>query len=1541
MPVPVEITLEFARASNAGDPFAVAMEAQDYLLRAQGGTYRAVSLDWRAGILDDLAAVQRPGADPILAQRLGERLRALVEPAGWERHEREIAAVIEAGGEVRLTLRSAAAELYALPWELLALRDSGRMLGELPGVLLRYEWPGSETAPESPSPRAEGGRVLLAWSGAGGRVPHREHLTAIEKAAKLGFLDFDPGRDQVADATIERLAAALEPADGQAPVAVLHLLCHGARRGGSFGLAFDSDTPGKANLVDPGRLRQVLGPYAPHLRLVLISACMGGNMGDPGNHLGSAAQTLHRAGIERVIASRYPLSIAGSNRLTETFYEALLVEPMSVESAFLLARRRLALESANLDWASLQLYARESDAGDGRPIVFRPYRGLLAFEPSHNRFFFGRDLERRQILDGLTALERDGLPRFQVVAGASGTGKSSVVMAGALPELLGEPGETRDGDPERVKALLQQVRATFGGLGEPEVKRALETLATAAGRLGGGAARWELARMRPGADPLDALKDALRTRTDPSARLLLLVDQFEELFTLAPQDQRHEFAQKLWLLSRAPDSGVTVMITIRVDFLGHCGEVLLDEGGLRLDRVAYDERHKVFIAQLGFEQMREAIEHPAARVGLALEAGLSGRMLAEVEGEPGALPLVSYTLDLLWQRRKGHLLTVADYEALGGVVGALQQRADGIVTGFDADHQAQVRRLMVNLVAIRDDGGFDSRRRVTLDEIRPADGKKAAAFDAAVAALVAARLLVQSEEEGQRTVEVAHEALIRKWERLREWVMEDRDKLVEIRELRGWIEQCVAYRTTLQGEQLLKATGIAARHPDDIDAATGEIIRRSQAAVQRRQRVVAALQIAGFVVALLMAGLGWWGWSNGQIAQAKALEASRNAEEARINETRAKNKEKLALENENRAKEQEQLALQNQQEAIANAVRADEEAKKALEALSDTELARASESVQRQAATEAASRATTARGRALDTLRLLGAQQLAADPWRALPFLRAVETPSELPGYLAMAWHLLQSPASALARSSGGALVNDRAVAFDPVFNQLVTVVDPRAPRVRLLRIDDGSAVDLALPGAPLRPTAVAFRKDGLALWMGDESGAVYVWDLRAQTAPREIPASPAGSPITALRFSEDGARAAVASMAGGVRVLDALDPSRAPRPLPHVQPVWEALFSPAGDALVTTSADGRVRRWSLAPACAGVESPACLASIDVCVDTVPCSAITAAWATDGATLLVAGAPQKVMRWDFASAPVPLPFVGQATRDTPANLRARPGSGGLAVRTLRGGVVVIGGRSGAVELPVALPARLAHVVTDLGWSDDGRLLITSALDGPPRLWAIGEDGSLENSWPLQGHGDVETVFVALDRQNRALTVDRAGGVRAWVAQAPDPVSRVLSGVTGKELRRLGFDGDQLLVETTTACVRFNSSGDRLAQQPGTCAGSLQSAAEQRVGEAVVLGLEDGTVQLQVPNGTATETLVMRGHLGAVKRVALRGDLRAVASAGADGPVRLWPLLDVSELSSRLVASARGCVEARDRTEYLGSLAADVGTAPVPCGSEGR
>ncbi len=290
-------------------------------------------------------------------------------------------------------------------------------------------------------------------------------------------------------------------------------------------------------MVDAGQLRQLLAPFAGELRLVVLAACDTGNCGPLGSHLGSVAQALHRVGIAAVVASRYPLSVAGSVMLTEQLYGALYGEPTSLEQAFIRARQQLAQQSQSLDWAALQLYARPEDGDDTRPVVLRPYQGLSPFLPGQSRFFFGRETERAQARAALVSLQQAGKPRFLLVMGASGTGKSSVVLGGLLPDIVAAPSQkavTQSSLTHRRRSIVRRARAVAGAADRAQAARdAAGAACKSFSKLtfAGGDGQWEWAVLRPGNQPLASLQQALSSRQTPSLPLLLIVDQLEELFT--------------------------------------------------------------------------------------------------------------------------------------------------------------------------------------------------------------------------------------------------------------------------------------------------------------------------------------------------------------------------------------------------------------------------------------------------------------------------------------------------------------------------------------------------------------------------------------------------------------------------------------------------------------------------------------------------------------------------------------------------------------------------------------------------------------------------------------------------------------------------------------------------------------------------------------------------------------------------------------------------------------------------------------------------
>ncbi|MCB9762520.1 MAG: protein kinase [Alphaproteobacteria bacterium] len=353
---PLHIHLELVRLEKVSDPYAFRSGVQRYLLRWSRGVEREVQIHWDEDLMADLHALGRPDPRPEVLLRLGDRLRDTLDRAGWAQQEERIAQALSQGEPVHMSVLSSAAELYALPWELLRLRSTGEHLFEVSDLHLRYEWPsGFLNAAGGLRPTLDTGaqppHVLLAWSDAGGAVPAEALAEALREAWPEDRLSLLP------DATPSALRATLREArQAQRPVTVLHLLAHSATQDDQPGLHL-----GKGPLASPKALVNALGPFADTLPLVILAVCRGADPGSPGSRMGSFALALHRGtlkhgGFATVIASRAPLSVRGATHFGHSLHGALS-RGKSVPGAFAEAREALQLDGHTADAASLQLYA--------------------------------------------------------------------------------------------------------------------------------------------------------------------------------------------------------------------------------------------------------------------------------------------------------------------------------------------------------------------------------------------------------------------------------------------------------------------------------------------------------------------------------------------------------------------------------------------------------------------------------------------------------------------------------------------------------------------------------------------------------------------------------------------------------------------------------------------------------------------------------------------------------------------------------------------------------------------------------------------------------------------------------------------------------------------------------------------------------------------------------------------------------------------------------------------------------------------------------
>jgi len=468
-----------------------------------------------------------------------------------------------------------------------------------------------------------------------------------------------------------------------------------------------------------------------------------------------------------------------------------------------------------------------------------PYRGLQVFEEEHAPLFFGRQAATEWLVNDLRS------SRFLAVVGPSGCGKSSLVRAGLVPGL-------RRGDLPGSETWPLSV---FRPGHQP-----LESLAVALIQLTGSADDPAAPLQLIDALVADQRQLHLTTRlaladAPPERTIALVVDQFEEIFTLCRDEgQRRPFIDNLLYASAIEGGRGVVVLTMRADFYGKCAAYP--------DLAARITDHQMLVSPMVEEELRQAIERPTQLVGLEFEGGLVETLLRDVQAEPGALPLLQHTLLELWERQEGHHLTFAAYREIGGIQGAIAHRAESIYDGFDALQQSITRRIMLRLVA-PGEGTEDTRRRAQKNELLPT-GEQAEQTEAVVQTLANARLVTTARDmaTGEEQVDVSHEALIRGWPRLRLWIDEDRAGLRAHRRLteaaQEWERHGRDASYLYRGSRLVKVERWTETYTANLstlehDFITASVVAQRAEHAAKRQRQVLRITMAGLLALVIIA----------------------------------------------------------------------------------------------------------------------------------------------------------------------------------------------------------------------------------------------------------------------------------------------------------------------------------------------------------------------------------------------------------------------------------------------------------------------------------------------------------------------------------------------------------------------------------------------------------------------------------------------------------------------------------------------------------------
>ncbi|MBV9023395.1 MAG: helix-turn-helix domain-containing protein [Streptomycetaceae bacterium] len=1129
--------------------------------------------------------------------------------------------------------------------------------------------------------------------------------------------------------------------------------------------------------------------------------------------------------------------------------------------------------------------ARDERTAEVRSFGQCPYRGLAAFESEHAGWFFGRERATAELVSRLT--DRFGSGPLLLVA-PSGAGKSSLLKAGLVPALRrgALPGAGSGRWPVAVctptahplKELLQCVAVACEAdlgispqdlLGDPGrlargLRGILEDPWTSDGE-GGGEHRWQ------------------------GRRLVLVVDQFEESFTLCT-DEAERRAFILALLAIAGPAGPAAQAanagslgssdspvepTAPVGCAGRgalvgweaaaaSGGVVL---GMRADfcgrflehpELAAVLTHGLYaLAPMTDTELRACITRPAEQAGLQLEAGLAELLLRDVGthrgsqplgnqalgntctgatgASSGALPLLSHALLATWQQRQEQTLTVAGYETTGGIHGAIARTAENVFTFLSSAEQDMARHILVRLVHLGE-GGEETRRRTAWEPLLEQLPDPAAA-GSVLDAFIRGRLLTVDRD----TVEITHEALLRAWPRLRGWIDANRAGL-------------------LIYQQLAEA------------AAAWERERRDPAVLYRGSRLATAAEWAATADR----------WAELSVIENAFLDASW-AEERRRQETARRHTRRqrrllvvltalltVAMGASFLAYQQRSTAVQQRRIALSRAMAAQSAAMAVGQPEASMLVAAAAWS---QAPT------TEARGAVLSTQTQPFAGRLTGHqgPVNAVAFSPdgALLATASSDGTVRL-WRVFDRGSVATLTGHHGKVFT---VAFSPDGRTLASGGSDGT--VRLWDVATQHTVAL-LAGHHGVVRTVAFSPDGRTLASGGVDSTIELWDVQGQRMLADLTGHSGG--VNTVAFAPDGRLLASGSSDRTVKLWDTTSHQPVATLTGHTDVVLGVAFSPDGRTLASGGSDRTVRLWDTAS-----HQPRA-------VLTGPTDDVNAvAFTPDGATVLGATGDGTVKLWDTASHRITATLAGHTdyVMDVAVNYQ-----GNLLATASFDGSAALWDLNRAT-----LRTQPFTEIWKTAFSPDSHILGTACGDGTVRLWDVARRQQLA---VLVGHEG--TVFsVAFSPDGRLLASGGADGtVRLWdVAR-----HRQLDVLTGHSdfVNDVAFSSDGRTLASGSDDQRILlwdvARRRQLAALTGHT-GAVRSVAFSPDSRVLASGSNDGTIRLW-DVARHCQLAVLTGHTGAVRSVAFSFDGQTLGTAGADGTVRLW---DVSRQT--LTASLTG------------------------------
>jgi serine/threonine protein kinase/WD40 repeat protein len=1091
--------------------------------------------------------------------------------------------------------------------------------------------------------------------------------------------------------------------------------------------------------------------------------------------------------------------------------------------------------------------AIEGTASVTEPVaeIRNPYKGLRAFLEADAADFFGREALTHRLLRRLEEVGESS--RFLAVVGPSGSGKSSVVRAGLVPAL--RRGAIEGSERWYVIDLLP------GPHPLRELESALLALAIEPPP--------SLLDMLEG-DSLGLVHATERVLPDPDAELVVVLDQLEEVFTLVEdEDERLHVLECLRAAVMTPESRVRVIATLRADFF----DQPLSIRGFGDLLAARTEA----ITPLSPEELERAIVAPADRAGLAVEPRLLAAMIAEVVDRPGALPLLQFTLTELAERRDDGTLTLSGYRRIGGVSGALARRAEQIYRGTHEDAQETCRQLFLRLVTLGE-GSEGTRRRVRRSELVPLAAPQT--VDGVLEAFGRHRLLSFDRDPVTRepTVEIAHEALLAAWDRLRDWIDEARDDIRTARRLavaagewdanerdpsfllRGarlesaaaWIETTTLQLSSDDREYLDESVRVREAERADEEARVARERALERRSVRRMRGLVAVLTAAALVAATLTLV------SVDQRRRAeRASRGARDAETAQL----AQRLGAQAL-----VEEDLDLSLLLARQAVA----IDDSPQTRSYLFTDLLRAPAVAGVMHgrwsdylRSIAISPDGGTLAVGVAEGKGGLLFFDARTYERIGELPLRDGVEGVAYSPdgGTIAFGGHgflrLIDSRTRERLASAplAGTDTGASRIAFTPDGSRIVVVTQGKLGHGDAISVRDADTLAAIAPaiapegfegayvGSTWQAPGFAITPHGRSAVIASDDELVW-WDLRSRTPTRRVRIGTGRHP---LALSRDGRTAAV-GIDGGFQLVDTR--SGAVRTVADAggrTPSW-LLFDPDGETVVSTSFDGTVGLWAVGSR-----------TLRETLTGHSGAVMQPVYSPDGQTLYTVSHDGTAIAWDiggdrglerrftFTHDPVPDPgYSGHPGVFSP--------DGGLIALGLKGQGIRLWDATDLTQIGPPL-RETGGEVKDLAFSPDGRTLAAVSLEGKATVWDV-DSRSLRRG-PFDIGGSIGWgVGISADGTVLA-TANDVGEVSLWDA------------ATGESLGTIG-EGELV--------------GDFAFSPVGSTLG--------------IVHWKGGAVDLwDVADGSRIRTLGEKGG----QAIAISPDDRLLATGNWDPTVRVWDL----------------------------------------------